>query len=438
MPVCVPAPSRQRTVMAYTPAGHGPQSGAANRTSGVRASAVRRCPSRAAGGGEATPSGERRTIEASLDLGVGREHHAEAAWPRQECRRDDPATEPGEIAPRRGLVEGTGLGRGEGHAVPVGGREQAGTDRGQVTRRSRNDADHRDRPWRRARAPARTGPGCRRRSDGSRRHRARRSGRSRPATRCTARHRGRSARTGTTRRDPPVRSGERRPIRGRRRRGPARSARPRAPASVGKVGPIATIARSSLATRTVSTPPTSAAGAQPSPKVVPSGRPVAPGSATIVRTPRRSWGVTSGAISAQAGWSGPAVGARRCEARGVGGTDGLAAARTPDGARRHHGLARLPRLERRRPRARARRPPRRPRSDRRGGASGGAERDRSRCSPGHLEIRAAGRPGSARQRDDPALGVDRRLAAQALELGARAPGRGRGSSSGRAAPTRRA
>ena len=82
---------------------------------------------------------------------------------------------------------------------------------------------------------------------------------------------------------------------------------------------------------TVSRPPTSAAGAQPSPKVVPAGRPVAPGSATIVRTPRRSWGVTSGAISAQAGWSGPAVGARRCEARGVGGADGLAAARTPDG-----------------------------------------------------------------------------------------------------------
>ena len=55
--------------------------------------------------------------------------------------------------------------------------------------------------------------------------------------------------------------------------------------------------------------------------------------------------------------------------------------------------------------------------------------------------RPAGRrgpPRSAGERDDPAVGVDRGLAAEALELGARAPGRGRGSSSGRAAPTRRA
>ena len=49
----------------------------------------------------ATPSGDSRTIDGVLDVGVGREHHAETAGRRQERRRDGPGTEPDEVVPRR-------------------------------------------------------------------------------------------------------------------------------------------------------------------------------------------------------------------------------------------------------------------------------------------------------------------------------------------------
>ena len=130
--------------MAYTPAGHGPQSRRHEQDIRRPGVAVRRCRRSSTDGDAAAPSGDRRTIEASSTSAFGASITPRPLAVGRNAVATAPATEPDEVVPRRSRVEGSGLGRGEGHAVPVGGREQAGPDRGQVTPRGRDDADDRD------------------------------------------------------------------------------------------------------------------------------------------------------------------------------------------------------------------------------------------------------------------------------------------------------